>query len=124
MSGAALSRRTFIGAALSLAAAPLLAAVPASNEWLLFDPESALARHHASRRTGARAIQGDRVRFARALLADSSAPARISGVSRYADFLLLSEALAEAGYRLTAEPKRLGEACFAWSCERRRLSMA
>jgi hypothetical protein len=88
----------------------------------LFDPEHAdacrdiaingnlaSARAVAGRATSgtqsceARAIVGDRVRFALDLFAAANPPAVVVGVSTYADFILLSGTAAEHGYRVLEE---------------------
>jgi hypothetical protein len=51
----------------------------------------------AARGGDVRAIEGDRIRFARGLLAAN--PALIAGISRHADFILIEDVAREAGYR-------------------------
>jgi len=89
---------------------------------VLFDPTLATARRLA-RTVGANAkvrpIQGDRIRLMQALLSGPGRPAAIVGAGRYADYLLLTDCAAEAGYRLvpTASPApggRLGSAVVSW----------
>ena len=68
---------------------------------LLHDPALEAGRRFAkagTARGGAvRAIEGDRIRFARGLLAAN--PALIAGVSRHAEFILIEDVAREAGYR-------------------------
>lgn len=73
----------------------------------------------------ARALAGDRVRFARALLA--AAPQSIVGLTRHVDLLLLAGAAEEADYRLveqrrSADPRPPGGrvALVAWRMQQRR----
>jgi len=61
-----------------------------------------------------RAIEGDRIRFARAVLA--ARPALVAGVSRHADLLLIADAAREAGYTLAAELQAHGRACSGADC--------
>ena len=61
-----------------------------------------------------RAIDGDRIRFARAIFAGR--PALVAGVSRHADLLLIAEVAAEAGYVLAAEFEGRGRVCSATQC--------
>jgi hypothetical protein len=68
---------------------------------LLHDPALEAGRRFAKAGTArggeVRAIEGDRIRFARDLLAAN--PALIAGVSRHADFILVEDVAREAGYR-------------------------
>jgi hypothetical protein len=105
---ARLDRRRFVALA---AATPLVAthaqASSVARPILLFDPALAAAVQigDAARARGAdvRAIAGDRVRYAAALLA--ARPARLAGITSYADFLLLSGAAEETGLRLTGSTR-------------------
>ncbi len=110
------SRRDFmVGAAIALgsglllsdqqgAAATMLSAKP---QLLLFDPDQADACRDLAGGAGrgciTRPIVGDRVRFARDVLSDASAPEIVSGITSYADFVLLSGCAAEQGYRVLSE---------------------
>ncbi|MXP42153.1 hypothetical protein GRI75_10925 [Altererythrobacter soli] len=71
---------------------------------LLHDPALEAGRRFAAageQRGGeVRAIEGDRVRFAKGLLAER--PALIAGVSRHADFILIEDVAREARYRSAA----------------------
>ncbi|GLT02421.1 hypothetical protein GCM10007897_38300 [Sphingobium jiangsuense] len=107
----AISRRTFVMGAAGAAALPLLAgaglSVPAratAGTVLLHDPSLAAGRRfaaHAARLEGrAIALEGDRIRFMRALL--TGQPAALYGVTRHSDQLLLGEVAREAGYRAIA----------------------
>lgn len=102
------SRRTFVAGAMAL---PLLvggsipfAARAAGGPVLLYDPSLAPGRRfaaHAHRlRAEATALEGDRIRFMRALLA--ARPAALYGVTRHSDQLLVGEVAREAGYRAIA----------------------
>jgi hypothetical protein len=68
---------------------------------LLHDPALEAGRRFAAaggaRGGDVRAIEGDRIRFARGLLAAN--PALIAGISRHADFILIEDVAREAGYR-------------------------
>ena len=107
-----LSRRGFMSLVLGLSGGALLpwqsvSAAPLSDvpPLLLFDSTRSdacvLASAAARRGTVTQAIVGDRVRFANAQLI--GAPRTFSGVTGYADFILLSGCAAEAGYRLVKE---------------------
>jgi hypothetical protein len=61
------------------------------------------------------AVEGDAVRFARALV--ESRPALIAGVTRHADALLIGEVAAEAGYVLAAELMGDVRGCSGNSCD-------
>jgi len=106
----AITRRGFVG---GVAATPLvlgvLASVPGTSfasgpRLLLFDPALAAGRRFAEQAmrlaAPARAIEGDRIRFARAVLAQ--APASIFAVARHSDELLIGEVARELGYRQIA----------------------
>src|SRR5690606_1021277 len=71
---------------------------------LLHDPALAAGRRFAAagraRGGEVRAIEGDRIRFAREVLAGR--PALVAGVSRHADFILIEDVAREAGYRPAA----------------------
>lgn len=61
-----------------------------------------------------RPIEGDRVRFMQDVLAPK--PALITGVSRFADLLLIADIAREAGYVLAAEVEGRGEQCAGSDC--------
>lgn len=100
-------------AAGAAAAAPARAAVGGSTLWV-YDRSAAI--HTALLPDDAIAIEGDRVRLARQLLARK--PHEIRGITRYADFLLLSGAAAEQGYRVVQRDVLDGDA-LSWSVRRR-----
>src|SRR5690606_32397466 len=86
---------------------------------LLHDPALAAGRRFAEAGTAhggdVRAIEGDRIRFAREVLADR--PALIAGVSRHADFILIEDAAREAGYRPAATIYGRARACAGHECQ-------
>ena len=86
---------------------------------LLHDPALAAGRRFAeagSARGGdVRAIHGDRIRFAREVLADR--PALIAGISRHADFILIEDAAREAGYRPAATIYGRARTCAGHECQ-------
>jgi hypothetical protein len=104
------TRRGLMGSALGLAGALAVPAragiVTGRRRVALFDPASdaALAFAGAARGLGAdvRAIEGDRIRLARALLADPRGIEAVAGLGRYADFLLIAGCGEEAGWRVAA----------------------
>lgn len=59
-------------------------------------------------------IEGDRVRFMRAVLAQK--PALIAGVSRHTEMQLLADIAQEDGYRIAAELEAKGRQCSGASC--------
>ena len=61
------------------------------------------------------AVEGDVIRFARALV--ETRPALIAGVTRHADALLIGEVAAEAGYALAAELAGDSQGCAGNSCD-------
>jgi hypothetical protein len=85
---------------------------------LLHDPALAAGRRFAAageQRGGeVRAIEGDRVRFAKELLA--AEPALIAGVSRHADFILIKDVAREAGYRPAATVYGRAGLCAGHEC--------
>ena len=100
-----LTRRTLLAGAAAIPAVVglerLSAATPRASAVFLFDAGLRAAK---PRRTDAimaghqtKAIEGDRIRFAREVVA--TRPDRIHGFSRQADALLVQEVAAEAGYR-------------------------
>lgn len=60
-------------------------------------------------------VHGDRVRFARELVA--SRPSLIAGVTRHADALLIADVAAEAGYMLAAELRGNMLGCTGNACD-------
>jgi hypothetical protein len=87
---------------------------------LLHDPALAVGRRFAkagaARGGNIRAIEGDRIRFAREVLTDR--PALIAGVSRHADFILIADAAREAGYRPAATIYGRARGCAGHECRR------
>lgn len=85
---------------------------------LLYDPSLAAGRRFAAAgaaQGGAvRAIEGDRVRFAREVL--ERRPALVAGVTRHADALLIEEVAREAGYQRVALLSGRGERCSGADC--------
>jgi hypothetical protein len=104
------TRREAMLAALALPAGagmPRLAQARAGGAVLLHDPTLAAGRRFAAACCGeARAIEGDRIRFAREVFARR--PGLVLGVSRAADALLIEEVGREMGYRPVAAPAVLG----------------
>lgn len=86
---------------------------------LLHDSALAAGRRFAeagqARRADVRAIEGDRIRFAREVVAGK--PALIAGVSRHADFIMIEDAAREAGYRPAATIYGRGERCAGHECQ-------
>ena len=106
------SRRGALAGALALPAAaawakPLPRA--AAGIVVLYDPSLSGARNFAAwaKAQGGRSlpIEGDRVRFARAVFERS--PALVVGLSRSADFVLIEDVAREAGYVKVAAPPSL-----------------
>jgi hypothetical protein len=94
------SRRGVLAGALAVPAAaglPRIAAAGESRAVLVHDPSLAAGRRFAEAYGGeALPIEGDRIRFARAVFARR--PAYVVGVSRPADALLIEDVAREAGY--------------------------
>ena len=86
---------------------------------LLHDPALAAGRRFAeagkARGGEVRAIEGDRIRFAREVL--EGRPALIAGVSRHADFILIEDAAREAGYRPAATIYGRESRCAGHECQ-------
>lgn len=86
---------------------------------LLFDDRLVAGRRFgaAGRASGGdvRAIEGDRIRFARAALAEH--PALVAGVSRHADFILIEDVAREAGYRPAATIHGRAHRCAGHECQ-------
>ena len=85
---------------------------------LLHDPALEAGRRFANAGTArggeVRAIEGDRIRFARGLLAAN--PALIAGVSRHADFILIEDVTREAGYRPVTTLYGRSDRCAGHEC--------
>ena len=120
------TRRQTLGAAMmSALAVPTIAGL-AHWRWrhgeasvLLHDPALAAGRRFAeagqARVSDVRAIDGDRIRFARKVL--EGKPALIAGVSRHADFILIEDAAREAGYRPAATIYGRDRRCAGHECQ-------
>lgn len=81
----------------ALAGVPRLARARGGEAVLLHDPSLAAGRRFAQAHRGeALPIEGDRIRFARAVFAKR--PAFVVGISRPADALLIEDVGREAGY--------------------------
>ena len=113
------SRRAALAGALALPAAASLAKAPKrkpSGTVLLHDPLLEAGRRFAAsaraRGDKALSIEGDRIRFARAVF--EQAPALVVGVSRAADAVLIEDVGREAGYMPVAVPAPLAGR-FAWA---------
>lgn len=113
------TRRAALAGALALPAAASLAKTPkrkASGTVLLHDPSLEAGRRFAAsahaRGDEAIAIDGDRIRFARAVF--ERAPALLVGVSRAADAVLIEDVGREAGYVPVRVPASLVSK-FAWA---------
>jgi len=81
---------------------------------LLHDPSLEAGRRFAEAGGSSRAIDGDRIRFAREVFA--AKPALVAGVSRQADFVLIADVAAEMGYVLAAEFEGRGKGCAGTQC--------
>ena len=85
---------------------------------LLHDPALAAGRRFAqagqARGGEVRAIEGDRIRFARQVL--ESRPALVAGVSRHADFILIEDVAREAGYLPAATIYGCARTCAGHEC--------
>lgn len=124
-------RRDFLGLAAAVPGVVLLRLTPAqaatAGPRRLFVYEAGLPeriwRPVALRQAPmqARALEGDRVRCARALLA--AGPQTIGGLTRYADLLILAGTAEEAGYRLGEQvplPRSARQpALIVWTMEHR-----
>jgi hypothetical protein len=106
------TRRGALAGALALPAAASLAKAPKrkpSGTVLLHDPSLEAGRRFAAaghvRGDKVLAIEGDRIRFARALF--ERAPALVIGVSRAADAVLIEDVGREAGYTTVPVPTPL-----------------
>ena len=112
-----MNRRTVLIAAAGAAAVAALPALAQAAEAsvAVFEADEPAARAFAKGRIPALAIDGDRVRFARALFREQR-PARVLAMTRYADYLILSEAAREDGYRTQLVSQ--ADTLFAWTAER------
>ena len=106
------SRRAALAAVLVLPAGAAMAKASqraAVGTMVLYDPSYEGARSFAAsacaQGAGAKAIEGDRIRFARAVFARK--PALVVGVSRAADAVLIADVAREAGYAPVAVPPTL-----------------
>ena len=106
---ARISRRRFVAtSSLAMAAVVMTPALSAlatpTPPRVLFDPaiDAAVRFAAAAHRQGSdcHALAGDRYRFVLDVLAVAGAPRSITGITTYADFLLLTGTLQEARYRL------------------------
>ncbi|MBS1239916.1 MAG: hypothetical protein H6R45_622 [Proteobacteria bacterium] len=111
------SRRAVLGGALAV---PTVSGL-ATWRWrhgdgrvLLHDPDLDAGRRFAQAGGRSRAIEGDRIRFAREVF--GAKPALVAGVSRQADFILIADVAAEAGYVLAAEFEGRGRSCSGSQC--------
>ena len=105
------TRRGALAGALVLPAAASLARSPQrkpSGTVLLHDPSLEAGRRFAEAYTGeALPIEGDRIRFARAVF--ERTPALVVGVSRSADAVLIEDVGREAGYVRVRVPASLAD---------------
>jgi len=116
------TRRGVLAGALAVPAVaglPKVAWARSGNAVLLHDPSLDAGRRMAATHGGeALAIEGDRIRFARAVF--ERRPSFVVGISRHADALLIEEVGREAGYELVesgAEALRnaaAGEQAHGW----------
>ena len=102
-------------AMLAALAVPAVAGMPrlkrSTAPLLVHDPKLAASRRMAETHGGeVLAIEGDRIRFARAVF--ERRPSLVIGVSRHADALLIEEVGREAGYFGVNAPDSLGR--FGW----------
>jgi hypothetical protein len=101
------TRRGVLAGALAVPAVaglPRAASAQVGKAMLLHDPSLVAGRRFAEACGGeALAIEGDRIRFARAVF--EQRPAFVVGVSRPADALLIEEVAREAGYLPAVDAK-------------------
>ncbi len=99
-----LTRRALLASAAVLPAAAgiehLAAAEPRGDAVVLYDPDLVQGRSLAAL-PGALAVTGDRIRFAREIIARR--PSLVRGVTRQADTVLIGEVATEAGYVMLRE---------------------
>jgi hypothetical protein len=81
---------------------------------LVHDPALDAGQRFAGAGGGSRAIEGDRIRFAREVF--GARPGLVAGVSRQADFVLIADVAAEMGYVLAAEFEGRGQICSGSKC--------
>ena len=108
MSGGSIDRRaalTLAGVSVAAGIAPVQAVVRPASGVLLFDPNLPDARAAAASAFGQRlvALQGDPVRLWRDRMRGHPGP--VHGITRWSDYLLLSELAAEQGLRITHEQR-------------------
>lgn len=109
------TRRGALAAGLALPAVAAWAKAPRrkpSGTILLHDPSLEAGRRLAASASGSRPIEGDRIRFARAVF--ERAPALVVGVSRSADAVLIEDVGREAGYLPAPVPSSLKNK-YAWA---------
>jgi len=116
-----LTRRTVLAGAVAM---PTLAALGYANLASegplagIYDAELPAGREMASLLRdaghGARAVEGDRIRMAREVLA--SRPPMLAGVTRSADALLFAEVAAEEGYEMALELRGNRQGCSGFTC--------
>ena len=121
------SRRTVLIAAASAASAALAPALARAAEKIgaasiaVFEADEPAARAFAEGRSAkggmTLAVDGDRIRFARRLFGEAR-PLQVVAMTRYADFLLLSEAAREHGYRTRLVEDAAGDALFVWTADK------
>ena len=115
---------TLLATAGSVAVVPAHAASLTKRRIWVYDPAlpAIMPLVEAARATGddVRAVEGDRIRFARDMVGGGTAS--VAGVTRYADFLMLSGVAAEAGYRVVSQALWPGSsgAAISWTLQRRR----
>ena len=101
--------------ALAAAALPAFALAAEATPVAVFEADEPAARAFRLGRSPAFAVDGDRVRFARALFREQR-PAKVLAMTRYADYLLLTEAAREDGYRIALVSQ--ADTLFTWTAER------
>jgi hypothetical protein len=109
------TRRGALAAGLALPAVAAWAKSPTrkpSGTVLLHDPSLEAGRRFAASAGGSLAIEGDRIRFARAVF--ERAPALVIGVSRAADAVLIEDVGREAGYTAVPVPIQMANR-FTWA---------
>lgn len=120
------SRRSMIaGGLVGALAVPTLAGLPrwrwqhGSHTGLVHDASLAAGQRFAdagaAAGTPSLAVEGDMVRFARALV--EARPALIAGVTRHADALMIADVAAEAGYVPAAQLRGDAAGCTGNACD-------